>query len=103
MKSRVDAERLRDLQRVTDAALAYLPLEDLLDELLARVVEILDADTAAILMLEDDDKTLVARAAYGLEEEVERGVRIPIGKGFAGRVAASRQPVRIENVRSADI
>ena len=98
MKSRVDADRLRDLQRVTDAALAYLPLEDLLNELLARVVEILDADTAAILLLEDDDKTLVARAAKGLEEEVERGVRIPVGKGFAGRIAASRQPVRIENL-----
>ena len=103
MKSRVAADRLRDLQSVTDAALAYLPLEDLLNELLTRVVGILDADTAAILLLADDDKTLVARAAEGLEEEVERGVRIPLGRGFAGRVAASRQPVRIENVETADI
>ncbi len=103
MKSRIAEERLRDLQRVTDAALAYLPFEDLLNELLARVVGILDADTAAILLLQDDDKTLAARAASGLEEEVERGVRIPVGKGFAGRIAASRQPVRIENVDSADI
>jgi anti-sigma regulatory factor (Ser/Thr protein kinase) len=103
MKSRVVEDRLRNLQSVTDAALAYLPLEDLLNELLTRVVGILDADTAAILLLEDDDKTLVARAANGLEEEVERGVRIPVGKGFAGRIAATRQPVRIENVKNADI
>jgi serine phosphatase RsbU (regulator of sigma subunit)/anti-sigma regulatory factor (Ser/Thr protein kinase) len=103
MKSRVASERLRDLQTVTDAALAYLPLEDLLNELLTRVVGILDADTAAILLIEDDDKTLAARAANGLEEEVERGVRIPVGKGFAGRVAATRQPVRIESVARADI
>jgi serine phosphatase RsbU (regulator of sigma subunit)/anti-sigma regulatory factor (Ser/Thr protein kinase) len=103
MKSRLAEDRLRDLQSVTDAALAFLPLEDLLKELLTRVVGILDADTAAILLLEDDDKTLVARAANGLEEEVERGVRIPVGKGFAGRVAASGQPVRIENIERADI
>jgi anti-sigma regulatory factor (Ser/Thr protein kinase) len=103
MTSRVAADRLRDLQSVTDAALAYLPLEDLLNELLKRVVGILDADTAAILLLEDDDKTLAARAAHGLEEEVERGVRIPVGKGFAGRVAATHQPVQIENVAKADI
>jgi serine phosphatase RsbU (regulator of sigma subunit)/anti-sigma regulatory factor (Ser/Thr protein kinase) len=103
MKSRVAADRLRDLQSVTDAALAYLPLDELLTELLKRVVDILDADTAAILLLEDDDKTLVARAANGLEEEVERNVRIPVGKGFAGRVAATKQPVRIENVAKADI
>ena len=103
MKSRIAAERLRDLQNITDAALAYLPLDDLLNELLARVVGILGADTAAILLLEDDDKTLVARAAKGLEEEVERGVRIPVGRGFAGRVAATRRPVRILNVAEADI
>jgi serine phosphatase RsbU (regulator of sigma subunit)/anti-sigma regulatory factor (Ser/Thr protein kinase) len=103
MKSRIAADRLRDLQSVTDAALAYLPLEDLLNELLTRVVDILDADTSAILLLEDDDKTLVARAANGLEEEVERGVRIPVGKGFAGRVAATKQPVRIESIARADI
>ena len=103
MKPRVASDRLRDLQSVTDAALAYLPLEDLLNELLTRVVDILDADTAAILLLEDDDRTLVARAANGLEEEVERGVRIPVGKGFAGRIAATRRAVRIENVKEADI
>ena len=73
MKSRIVFERLRDLQSITDAALAFLPLEDLLNELLARVVEILGVDTAAILLLDEDDTTLVARAARGLEEEVESG------------------------------
>jgi anti-sigma regulatory factor (Ser/Thr protein kinase)/putative methionine-R-sulfoxide reductase with GAF domain len=103
MKPQVAADRLRDLRSVTDAALAYLPLEDLLNELLARVVGILDADTAAILLLDDDDRTLVARAAKGLEEEVERVVRIPVGQGFAGRIAATRRPVQIENIDQAEI
>ena len=103
MADRVDADRLRDLQSVTDAALAYLPLEQLLGELLTRVVAILNADTAAILLLADDGRTLVARAAKGLEEQVERGVRVPVRRGFAGRIAASREPVRIDNVESADI
>ena len=103
MKSRIASDRLRDLQSITDAALAYLPLEGLLDELLTRVVDILGVDTSAILLLEDDDNTLIPRAAKGLEEEVERGVRIPVGRGFAGRVAATRQPVRILNVAEADI
>ena len=103
MKSRVVADRLRDLQTITDAALSYLPLETLLDELLTRVIAILGVDTAAILLLEDDDTTLVARAAKGLEEEVERGVRIPVGRGFAGRIAATRSPVRILNLAEADV
>ena len=103
MKPRIAADRLRDLESITDAALAYLPIEVLLDELLTRVTEILDADTAAILLLEDDETSLVARAAKGLEEEVERGVRIPVGRGFAGRVAATRTAVRILDVSEADI
>ena len=89
MKSRITSDRLRDLQSITDAALAYLPLEGLLDELLIRRRDP-RVDTAAILLLEDDDSTLVPRAAKGLEEEVERGIRIPIGRGFAGRIAATR-------------
>ena len=95
--------RLSALQRVSDAALAYLPLDDLLGELLDRIAEILRTDTAAILMLDEHAGELVARAAKGIEEEVEAGVRIPLGKGFAGRIAAERRPVVIDDVDHADI
>lgn len=103
MSDREAADQLRDLQRITDAALAYLPLEDLLEELLVRAVAILNVDTAAILLLEDDDTTLVPRAAKGLEEEVERAIRIPVGRGFAGRIAATRQPVQIRDLSKAQV
>jgi serine phosphatase RsbU (regulator of sigma subunit)/anti-sigma regulatory factor (Ser/Thr protein kinase) len=95
--------RLGDVQRVTEAALAYLDLEDLLNELLSRVKEILRVDTAAILLVEDDGRTLAARAAKGLEEEVERGFRLPIGRGFAGRVAATRAPVVIPDLDNSPV
>jgi phosphoserine phosphatase RsbU/P len=91
------------LQRVTSAALAYLDLDDLLAELLDRTTEILDADTAAILLLEEDSGALVARAAKGLEEEVERGFKLSVGAGFAGRIAESRQPVVIEDLDNSPI
>src|SRR5262249_21506319 len=45
---------------------------------------------------------LVARAAVGIEEEVERGLRIPLGRGFAGRVAAERTPVVLDDVDDAE-
>jgi anti-anti-sigma factor len=35
------------------------------------------------LLVEPDGETLAARAAKGLEAEVERGFRVPIGHGFA--------------------
>jgi signal transduction histidine kinase len=101
--SSTPADALRKLQDVTDAALAHLELDELLDELLTRVRDALDADTCAVLLLDDTGTELVARAAKGLEEEVERGVRIPVGKGFAGRVAAIRAPVQIEDLEHADV
>jgi signal transduction histidine kinase len=100
---RLARRRLEDLQAVTDTALAHLDLGDLLDELLVRIRGILGADTAAILLLDEATNELVARAARGIEEEVEAGVRIPVGRGFAGRVAAERRPILLPDVDHADV
>jgi GAF domain-containing protein/anti-sigma regulatory factor (Ser/Thr protein kinase) len=97
------AGQLEHVYRLADPALSELALEPLLDELLTRAKDILNVDTAAILLLDDEGKELVARAAKGLEEEVERGVRIPVGSGFAGRIAAGRRPIYIADVDHADI
>jgi phosphoserine phosphatase RsbU/P len=98
-----EQDAVESLQRVTSAALAYLDLDDLLSELLDRTRDILDVDTAAILLLEEDREVLAARAAKGLEEEVERGFKLPVGAGFAGHVAAHRQPVVIEDLENSPI
>jgi signal transduction histidine kinase len=98
-----DADRLRRLQALTDAALAHLELDALLPTLLLRTREILEVDTCAVLLLDEETDELVARAAVGIEEEVERGVRIPVGQGFAGRVAADRQAVILDDVDHADV
>jgi anti-sigma regulatory factor (Ser/Thr protein kinase)/putative methionine-R-sulfoxide reductase with GAF domain len=91
-------DHLRRIQSVTDAALANLGVDDLLEELLIRVREALSTDTAAILLLDRTKGELVARAAKGIEEEVKAGVRIPVGRGFAGTIAATGKPVFIPDV-----
>ena len=99
--SKASEEVVRRLEAVTDTALARLPLDELLNELLVRVRSILRADTAAILLLNGGD--LVARVAKGLEEEVAAGVRIPLGSGFAGRVAAEKRPIFIADIDHAQM
>ncbi len=96
-------DKLRDIRSVTDAALSHLAADDLLAELLARVKEILDADTVAVLLLDSSGTQLIATAASGLEEEVSQGVRIPVGQGFAGRIAAGRQPVILDHVDHGNV
>jgi serine phosphatase RsbU (regulator of sigma subunit) len=91
-------ERLRRIEWVTDAALAHLSIADLLAVLLERVQSLLEVDTVAVLLLDAAAEQLVATAARGIEAEVRQGVRIPLGRGFAGRVAAEKKPVILPQV-----
>jgi signal transduction histidine kinase len=95
------SEHVRRLQSVTDAALAHLRLDELLVALLERTQQILEVDTCAILLIDENTNELVARAALGIEEEVEQGVRVPVGGGFAGRIAAEKRPVILDDVDHA--
>ncbi|HEV8306556.1 MAG TPA: GAF domain-containing protein [Methylomirabilota bacterium] len=100
--TRAVAERLWRLQAITDTALAHLALDDLLRELLSRITQILDSDAARILLLSDDGQHFVLRAAHGLEEQVERGLRLRVGEGVTSRIAQSREPVIVEDLATAD-
>jgi putative methionine-R-sulfoxide reductase with GAF domain len=91
-------DKLHTIQSITDRALSALDPEALLGALVARVREALQADTAAVLLLDRASGQLVATAASGLEEEVEQGVSIRIGRGFAGRIAAEARPVILNEV-----
>ncbi|MEU2614708.1 GAF domain-containing SpoIIE family protein phosphatase [Micromonospora sp. NPDC007271] len=93
-----DEQRLRRIEAVTDATLSRLDVADLFDELLDRVRDLLQVDTAAILLLDVASRQLVATAAKGLEEEVRRRFRISVGRGFAGQIALTRRPVVLEQV-----
>jgi phosphoserine phosphatase RsbU/P len=97
------SERLRNLLSVTDSALGRLAVEDLLGELLDRIRMILDADTAAVLLVDRNSGHLVATAARGLEEEVRQGVRVPVGTGFAGKIAEQRRPVMLDRVDATTV
>jgi phosphoserine phosphatase RsbU/P len=96
-------ERLRRLESLSDAALSRLDVSDLLDELLDRVRDLFRADTAAILLLDPHAHQLVPTAVKGLEDEVRQGIRIPVGQGFAGRIAQDRRPLVLAEVTAADV
>jgi signal transduction histidine kinase len=103
MDEQANVSRLERLQAVTDAALAHLEVDELLRVLLPRIRDILGADTCAVLLLDEESEELVARAAVGIEEEVEAGVRIRLGGGFAGRVAAGKAPIILDDVDDAHV
>jgi PAS domain S-box-containing protein len=97
------AEIVRRLQAVSDIALTRLEISALLQELLQRVCELLETDAAAILLLDEAEQSLRVHAALGLEGEVEAGIRIPLGQGVAGRIAAARAPLIVSDLSEEEV
>lgn len=85
------AERERGLRSITDSALMQLEQQELLEQVLARLVESSGADAGAVLLMEEGGERLRVTATHGMPEET-REQEVPIGEGVAGDVAARRQP-----------
>ena len=92
------AERLQQIQTVTDAALAHLELDALLSEMLQRLRAVLSVDTVRVLLCTPEGNALRVRASLGLEHVGADPVSIPLGQGLAGRVAAMRTAVIVDDV-----
>lgn len=95
------AETVRRLESITDTALSTLALDDLLSEMLTRIQDMLGADAAAIMLVTEDGQHLAGRIAIGLEEEAR--VRVPMGRGIAGRIAVSRKPLIVDDLSKAEV
>jgi PAS domain S-box-containing protein len=98
-----DTRHLKTVQRITDASLAHLALGDLLNVLLEHVRSSLRADTAVVLLLDNDEQNLVVRASVGFDLRGRRWRRVPLGAGFTGRVAAERRAIAVEDVDTLDL
>lgn len=92
-------QRIARLQAITDAALAHLSLDQLLDELLGRLRELLDAEAATVLLLDPELRVLKVRTVSGLERGPRDRLDVPLGSGVAGRIAAGRRAVIIGDLR----
>ncbi|MDQ4042053.1 MAG: SpoIIE family protein phosphatase, partial [Actinomycetota bacterium] len=103
--ARVEAEAVanmvRDLQHVSDAALAHLALEDLLPELIGRIGEILGADGVAVLLTDpEEEEQLVLRATHGIEVP-HPAPAVPVDRSsLAGRAAKERRAIVIADLHA---
>ncbi len=105
--ARADAEaairQFESVQAITDAALLHLNLADVIGELIARVRTMMHVDNVAILLPTPDQRELRVYSASGPEEEVADRVHVPMGQGFAGRIAAERRPFIVNDVAEIQV
>jgi serine phosphatase RsbU (regulator of sigma subunit)/anti-sigma regulatory factor (Ser/Thr protein kinase) len=95
------AETVGKLQRITDVTLSHLSLEELLPEVLGRLVDVVRSDAAAVLIAADD-LALRASCTVGLSG-VEPGACLEAGEGLPGRVAQTRQAITTAAVAEDDV
>lgn len=86
-----------------DPKLAHSVLQNLLHPLLNCIRQLMVVDTVALLLPTENAKQLAVCATLGLEEEVTEGIKIPIGRGFAGRVAASGRAVLVDDLSTVEV
>ena len=90
----------RPVEAIAEVDLTGVPLEDAVMRMLDVVRAVLSVDTAVVLLADPAGTQLEAFAARGLEEEVRQGYRMPVGGGFAGKIAASRGPAVLDEVHA---
>jgi PAS domain S-box-containing protein len=105
--ARLEAERLSQellrLQGVTDIALTNLEPSALMRELLGRVCTALQCDSASVLLLEPDGRQLTVVASHGLRDGVVEALPIPVGRGVAGRIVATRRAMIVDDLGDVEV
>ena len=92
------ADDLRDLLLAvaTTATLAApAPHQAALRQIVATAVDVLDAQAASLFLLDEESDELVFAVALGGKAEEVQQFRLPIGRGIAGYVAATGQPIAV--------
>jgi PAS domain S-box-containing protein/diguanylate cyclase (GGDEF)-like protein len=95
---RREKEDLSALSAVTANSISTLNLEELLNVLLLRIVKVMNADAAVILLKKDD--RLEVRASIGIDEQARSDYTFKLGQGFAGTIATTMQPLYIEDAQT---
>lgn len=82
------------LREVGNALGTTLELDDLLELILGKVTELLEADRATLYLLDDANNELVSRIVVG---QNVRSIRLKVGHGVAGKVAQTGKPFRLRD------
>ncbi len=92
-----------ELTEAADSAVTSDSLHELLRDALDSMRRGMAADAIALLLADESEGELIARAATGLSEEVTIGLGIRAGEGMAGQVMARRQPMVFDDLSQIHI
>jgi sigma-B regulation protein RsbU (phosphoserine phosphatase) len=71
--------------------------------LVENVRDAMRSDTATLLLLDETGTVLEPAASAGLGRRWRGATHVPVGSGFAGRVAATREPIVLNEVNEVSV
>jgi signal transduction histidine kinase len=92
-------EQLRFLHRVARLATTAQTWDELLETVVDETRDALHADVSSLYLLDRDGVYLTLAATNGLDRFQIGRARVPHGEGVTGRVAESRQPAIIPDIK----
>lgn len=93
------AQQLEIINEVTLTLAATTNLEQLLNVIVDKAIELLDTEAGTFMLSLEDTGELEFRVVRGPSSEELLGKRLPIGTGLAGRVAQSGRPEIVNRVQ----
>ena len=89
---------LHALNRISSATSGFWDLDTILNVALDTVLEIVNATTGGILLVHGQTQQLSYRVYRGLSAKYVEQMEMSVGKGVAGRVAQTGEPIVLENI-----
>jgi len=93
-KSHEQTNLLTSFREIVDAVRLTIDRKELLSVILKLATESTRAERGSIMLL-TDERMLRVEIAKGMDEEVIRKIRVPMGEGISGHVALSGKPLLI--------
>src|SRR6195256_1054600 len=100
LDDRAAARQLAFLERVVRATAEQVDHDQLLRRIIDEATEATDTQVCSLYLWEDADKVLVLTATNGLAQSGIGQVRLGLGEGVTGWVAAQRAPLVVPDVRA---
>ena len=96
-------EDLSAINLISETLSSSINMHDVISRVLEKVLEIMNIETGLIFLLNERTNTLKCFHSFGLPDYITDTLKeLKIGEGIAGRVAATGEPIIIENA-SEDI
>lgn len=89
------SELLQALHEVVESYNLTVDADELFSRMLEIALSVTGADRGSLMLLDAGGQELRVRVAVGIEPELWPKIRVKLGEGIAGRVAADARPLRL--------